>query len=424
MEKSTRMLLDELGIGIQELPGATCCPTKSLIKPLGELEWLVTGACNLALAEEQGLDLLVPCNGCYSSLKTVQTELNLNLALLEMVNSYLFEIGLEYRGSIEIKHLIEVYHSNLEKIRKRILRPFAGMRLAAHYGCHMVRPSSAIYFDDPNRPTKFDEVLTALGARSVDYRTKMLCCGGVLATAGNEDGATALSREKLLEVQGRADALVTLCPSCFMQYDSKQYLMRRSGEPLHVPILYLSELIGLALGFSPKEMGMDMHRVDTEGFLREWSEKYGYLQLLGEDFDLSSLQRCYECGACVDDCPVVKVNLFFEPNKMIGEILSGSLEEVLASEEVWQCLDCYTCYELCPQKFGMNRVFDKLKVLALKRGHVPPGMSASMDMFLKTGALGEPTNVRRKLKLPEHPARGGEELKKLIEKMKEQESEK
>jgi heterodisulfide reductase subunit B/Fe-S-cluster-containing hydrogenase component 2 len=420
------MLLDELNIDIRELPGATYCPTKSLIKPLGELEWFVTGARNLALAEEQGLDLLVPCNGCYSSLKTVQTELNLNPALLEEVNEFLSTVDLEYQGTIEIKHLIEVYYSNLEKIRKKIVKPLTGMRLAVHYGCHMIRPSSAIHFDDPNKPTKFDEILSALGAKSVDYRTKMLCCGGVLATAGNEDGATALSRDKLLEVQSVADAMVTLCPSCFMQYDSKQYLMRRSGEPLNVPILYLSELIGLTLGFSSKEMGMNMHRVDTEEFHQKWDEKYSYLHLLGKDFDLASLQRCYECGACVDDCPVVKVNLFFEPNKMIGEILSGSLEEVLASEEVWQCLDCYTCYELCPQKFGMNKIFDKLKVLALERGYVPPGMSASMDMFLKTGALGEPTNVRRKLKLPEHPERGGEELKKIIEKiekMKKQESE-
>jgi heterodisulfide reductase subunit B/Pyruvate/2-oxoacid:ferredoxin oxidoreductase delta subunit len=420
------MLLDELNISTQELPGATCCPTKTLIKPLGELEWFVTGARNLALAEQQGMDLLVPCNGCYSSLKTVQTELNLNPALLEEVNEILATVDLEYQGSIEIKHLIEVYYSNLEKIRRKIVKPLSGMRLAVHYGCHMIRPSSAIHFDDPNKPTRFDEILTALGAKSVDYRTKMLCCGGVLTTAGNEDAATALSREKLLEVQSTADALVTLCPSCFMQYDSKQYLMRRSGEPLNVPILYLSELIGLTMGLSPKEMGMNMHRVDTEAFLRKWDEKYSYLHQLERDFDLASLQRCYECGACVDDCPVVKVNMFFEPNKMIGEVLSGALEEVLASEEVWQCLDCYTCYELCPQKLGMNKIFEKLKVLALERGHVPSGMSASMDMFLKTGALGEPTTVRKKLKLPEYPERGSDELKRIIEKiekMKKQESE-
>jgi len=121
-----------------------------------------------------------------------------------------------------------------------------------------------------------------------------------------------------------------------------------------------------------------------------------------------------ECAACVNDCPVVKINPEFNPNEIIEKILSGELEEVINSHHIWKCVDCYTCYELCPQKFGMNRVFDKLKHLALEKGKAPRGLSTSIEMFMKEGRLGEPTSVRKKLKLPEPPKSGGEELKKLL----------
>ncbi len=416
MEKSTRLVLSRLGCILHDPDGATCCPTKSIIKPLGDLTWYVTAARNLAIAERAGHDLLIPCNGCYSTLKSVDVELRTNPHLLDKVNRILSSADLEYKGNVKVKHLVEALHDDIgiPKIKQQIIKPFDGVRIAAHCGCHMLRPSSSIFFDDPNKPKKFDALIEALGAKSIEYETRMLCCGGNLNTADEPDEATALARMKLLEVSKKADAISLTCPSCFMQYDSRQYLMQKSGEKLNVPTLYYPELLGLAMGFTPAQLGMEMHRIDAGEFMSKWNAKYNYLKMLRELFDLGSVRRCYECGACVNDCPVVKINPQFNPNEIIGRLLAGELEAVVESHNIWRCIDCYTCYELCPQKFGMNRIFDKLKHMALERGKGPSGYSASIEMFKNGGRLGEPTSVRKKLKLPEPPRSGAEELKKLL----------
>lgn len=425
MEKSTRLVLSKLGCTLHDLEGATCCPTKSIVKPSGDLAWYVTAARNLALAERAEYDLLVPCNGCYSTLKTVEVEMRVNPHLREEVNNVLAYAGLEYRGTIKVKHLVEVLHDEIgiAKIKQQVIKPFDGMKIAAHAGCHMLRPSSSIFFDDPNKPKKFDALIEALGAKSIEYETKMLCCGGNLNTADEPDEATALSRMKLLEVTKKADAISLTCPSCFMQYDSRQYLMQKSGEKLNVPIIYYPEMLGLAIGFSPQELGMDMHRIDAAEFLSKWDSRYSYLMKLREIFDLNAVRKCYECGACVNDCPVVKITPEFNPNEIIGRLLSGELDAVIESHGIWRCVDCYTCYELCPQKMGMNKIFDKLKHLALEKGKSPKGFAASIEMFRKDGRLGEPTSVRKKLKLPEPPKSGAEELRKLLDCLKGEENE-
>ncbi len=416
MEKSTRLVLTALGCEFHDLHGATCCPTKSIIKPIGDMAWYATGARNLALAEKAGHDILVPCNGCYSTLKSVDFELRVNPHLRDEVNSILSSAGLEYRGSVEVKHVVEVLHDEIgtARIKQSVKKPFDGIKIAPHYGCHMLRPSSSIFFDDPNKPKKFDALIEALGAKSIEYDTRMLCCGGNLNAVDEPDDATALARMKLLEVSRKADAISLTCPSCFMQYDSRQYLMQRSGEQLNVPVLYYPELLGLAMGFAPEELGLGMHRIDASEFLSKWESGYKYLRELGEIFDLSSVRRCYECAACVNDCPVVKIKPEFNPNEIIGRLLSGELDAVIESHDIWRCVDCYTCYELCPQKLGMNKIFDKLKAIALEKGKVPKSFSASIEMFMKEGRLGEPTSVRKKLKLPEPPESGKEDLKKLL----------
>lgn len=424
MEKSIRMVLSELGIQVTDLAGTTCCPTKSIARVIGSNHWYLTAARNLALAEMEGLDLLTPCNGCFSSLKAAATDLNMNLHLRDSVNKELARLGLKYTGKVDVKHLVQVLYDEVTpaEIKKRILKPMLGMKIAVHYGCHMVRPSSAIHFDDPNHPTKLDRLIEATDAESVDYTTKMMCCGNDLNTADEPDVAIAMSREKLLETQHIADAMTMVCPACFTQYDSKQYLMQRSGEIINVPIIYFTELLGLALGFSPTDMGMGMHRVETGPFLEKWELRTAYLQDIRNTFDLDMLERCYRCAACVDDCPVVKINPDFEPNRIIGDIIDGKMKEQLSGPDIWRCVSCYTCYELCPQKFGMNRVFETMKNLAYSNQITPEGMGGSIKMLLDTGRLGEPTAMRKKLRLPELPPSGSEDLKKLLQSEEESES--
>ena len=150
-----------------------------------------------------------------------------------------------------------------------------------------------------------------------------------LPTQDSSDAVT-LDREKIIEVQKIADAMM-MCPACFTMFDSKQCLLKKSGEQLHIPMVYFMELMGLVLGFEPVELGMNMHRVETDLFIEKWHERSGHLESARQYFDFADLRRCYECAACIDDCHVTKSIPRFEPNRIIGDILHGKLDEVIRS---------------------------------------------------------------------------------------------
>ena len=153
----------------------------------------------------------------------------------------------------------------------RVVKRLSGMRLAVHYGCHLLRPQPAVRWDDPMQPTKVETLVGALGARVVDYPSKMLCCGGALDRGGARDASLAFARRKLRELtEAKVDALIVTCPSCFQQFDLNQAALQRVGENVNVPVLYLSELVALAYGHAPDEIGLDLHRVSVEPFLSAW----------------------------------------------------------------------------------------------------------------------------------------------------------
>jgi len=419
VEKATRLVLDRLGVEVEDLAGFTCCPEKATISNKSEWEWLVTAARNLAIAEMAGRTLIVPCNGCYSTLKSAYAELTGSQVLLKKVNRALSSIGLSFTGSVGVKHLVEFLHDDItpERIKKQVVHPLRGLRIAPHPGCHMLRPSSAIRFDDPVRPVKFDALIEALAATAVDYPSLMLCCGSGLAFAGEQDDSFAVMRKKLQELRELAtDALTLTCPACFMQFDQRQALLVRRGEKPGLPVFMYTQLLGLALGFSAGDMGLAAHRVDTAPFFAAWKEREHADDIINSLCNLADVRRCYECGACVADCPAAAADERFQPRELIGRFLAGQVDELVNSVLPWLCLECHTCYELCPQKFGMEKVFTALKRLALARGTAPAPIKGGVELFGKTGRLAEPDlRSRKKLGLPDLPGGGGEDLSKLLE---------
>jgi heterodisulfide reductase subunit C len=255
-----------------------------------------------------------------------------------------------------------------------------------------------------------------LGATVVDYETKMDCCGGALDRVGQRQGALAFCRRKLADLTAQnVDGLVVVCPSCFQQFDLNQAALQRQREAFDVPVFYLSELIALAVGRAPEELGLDMHRVPVASFLEKWERRAEDRARIGRDFSVAELQTCADCRACEEDCPVTKVDPDFSPTAIIGEILSGDLEGVIERSELWKCLECFTCYERCHSRLGMAEVFRTLKELAVERERVPEAVRAAYDLFLETGSLGEPReSARRKLGLKDGPPRGREELLRLL----------
>lgn len=273
MEKSLRMVMDILGIDYQDLDGFTCCPEKTLVKNHDEFVWTVTAARNVAVAERQGLNLLSACTGCYSTLRSVSSRLHAYPAEAAKVNEKLSQVDVAFQGKAKIKHIVEVFHDEvgLARLREHVVAPLSGMRIAVHGGCHLVRPSKAIHFDDPFKPTKYDRIIEALGALSIDTATKMLCCGGYLARTAQQDLSLEMAKRKLRDLaENGVDAMTTTCPECFKVYDNFQFMLQRKGETFHVPVLVVSELLGLAFGLPPEELGLQEHKIDCAPFLSRW----------------------------------------------------------------------------------------------------------------------------------------------------------
>ena len=419
IEKASRLAMEQLGIGCHDLDGFTCCPEKTLIKCMDERTWLLTAARNLAVAEAAGRDVITFCNECYAVLHGVAKRLKGDPGLKASVNADLSRVGLHIKDGIEVVHLVELLANKIgyDEIRSRVGTPLRGMRIAVHYGCHMMKPSEETGFDDPLDPSTLDDLVTALGAVSVEYETKLLCCGGALSNVGEQEESIALARKKLLELCGLdVDAIVLTCPACFLQYDQRQYIMIKKGEELNIPILYVPELLALAAGAQSDEIGLEGHRVSTASFVEKLQRNRDRFAAIAEKFDLSLLEMCYNCGACVADCPVAESHPSFDPQAIVGRVLDGDIESLISGPEIWHCLQCHTCYEMCPQRFGMDTAINTLRLLAMESGHMPPGLRSGIKTFQKTGLLGAPDERQRKrLGLGAAPKSGYEQLRILLE---------
>jgi CoB--CoM heterodisulfide reductase subunit B len=275
IEKSTRIVLESFKLPYRDIDGFTCCPEKSLVNNIDHGAFMMTAARNVALVDEKNYDLVSPCTGCVSNLATVQSELKVNPREKDEVNSLLKEVGREFKGTAKLQHLIPFFHDavGVHVIKKRMKRDFTGMKIALHYGCHMIRPSHALKNDDPLNPKKFDNLIRAMGAESLQYPTKMMCCGQGLDRIDEHDVALHFARVKLKELKALgADAMVLCCPSCFLQFDNNQFLMEKEGEKLGIPVIYFTELLGLSMGFTAEELGMTSHRVDCTPFIKKWEQ--------------------------------------------------------------------------------------------------------------------------------------------------------
>jgi heterodisulfide reductase subunit B len=256
---SSRRVLERLGVELVDMPEAGCCGI--YVRQVDELKSLVLAARIWTMAEAVGLDILSPCPGCVGTLKYARDRLNGDGALKERVNAVLTRAGREFEGTRDAKHLLRVLYEDvgLEAIRAAIVRPLHG-RLAAHYGCHLVRPAHEAAFDDPEDPVVLDRLIDITGVRSVEYASKMGCCG--MNVHGNETVRTRLAGQKLLDVQAAgAEALVMACPACYLALGLNQSVAEKAWrQSFDLPVLHLPQLLGLALGFEPEALGMDRNR--------------------------------------------------------------------------------------------------------------------------------------------------------------------
>jgi len=418
IEKSTRAVAEVLGLDIGDVEGLSCCPEKTLAKNMSHEAWLAGAARNLAVAEAAGCDFATPCPGCVGTLAGAQAEMASDRHVLAEVNGLLERVGRAYSGTVQTFHFLDVLWREFgpDGIRRRVVWPLNGLRIAVHYGCHLVRPSTDLGFDHPFNPDKFDQLVEAIGAESIEYRTKMLCCGGLLLRVNEQETAHDMARLKLVELteQG-ADALVTYCPSCILQYDNVQFMLQRRGENMNVPVLCYSELLGLALGLEPEALGLSEHRVDVGPFLEALKAASAPAE---GPWDQALLRKCAECGACVADCPVAQTDLDYDPNRLVRLLASRrveDVEQVLSSSDLWKCIECYACWELCPQRYSMLDIFRAAKHLAIERKLAPPGFADAAKALVQKGRLAQVSAVHRKwLGLPPVEESGDREWVDLL----------
>ncbi len=263
--KSTMEVANALNIELKILEEASCCGASHL-QDFDPFLSHVLNARNICYGEKLGLDIVTICNTCQLNLSMTKDALDNSIELKAKVNAKLKEVGLEYKGTSKIKHFLYALRDDLgyEKITKNVKKPLSDFNIAPFYGCHNIRPSKiqnkSNINENPYVPTSLDELIVALGGKSVDYSHKNRCCGFHVDLQAPETSKRLMGNALLDAKDNSADMVVTPCPLCHLVFDVQQKGAGKvAGRDIDLPILHMPQMVGLALGIEPKKLGLNHH---------------------------------------------------------------------------------------------------------------------------------------------------------------------
>ncbi len=271
--QSTMKVVERIGIEVEELTSFNCCGAGVIGEADPDLAYTLN-ARTLATAEALHLDIMTVCGTCQGTLGAANQALQKDEALRERINLKLKEsTGLSYNGTVTVKHLqwILVKDFGLDALKKFITHPLTDISIAAFYGCYILRPDTSAQFDDWENPTSLENLIKTMGAFPVAYDGRTKCCGFPVFLE-KEEIAISLTEKRVGEArQCGSDAMVTPCPLCHMSLDFNQEKAEKlhqeqeggAHHKLEMPILHLPQLLGLAMGFTPEELGMKRHLVPS-----------------------------------------------------------------------------------------------------------------------------------------------------------------
>jgi succinate dehydrogenase / fumarate reductase, cytochrome b subunit len=265
LDMATRWVCRALDLELVEFPKFSCCGS-GFIDEANEVLNVAINARNIAIAEAAGLDLLTICSTCQGMLSLAKLRMQ-DPQVRAKVDAALRPLGIDYRGTAKVTHLLRVLVEDvgLDAIRAKVRRPLAGLKVGAFYGCHLLRPSDEIRWESPEEPHAFEDLLAALGATPVLYRGRVMCCGFPVQFVKAETAGRVAGRQILDAKAHGADAMATPCPLCHISLDAYQGpAAKLVGQPLDMPVFHLPQLVALAFGASPDELGLDRHLVPTE----------------------------------------------------------------------------------------------------------------------------------------------------------------
>jgi heterodisulfide reductase subunit B2 len=246
---------EKLGIKLKELEDWNCCGATAYFHVDELLAYTLT-ARNLAMAEKAGDVVVAPCSACYKNMYFTNKHLHEDPDLAEHINDALAEDNLTATGKMSVKHLIDVFSQDVgpAEIKSKVVYPLKGLRVAAYYGCQILRPKKD--HEDVEQPQYFEDLMAAIGADPVDFPLKLTCCGGSLLIS-SRPAAYSMIRNLLYDAQrAQADVIATACPLCQVNLECyQQQVNQEFGTNFSIPVVYFTQLIGLALGVTPKKLG-------------------------------------------------------------------------------------------------------------------------------------------------------------------------
>ena len=274
-EISARKVAQKLDLELVDEPGFQCCGFP--VKSLSVKEALVLAARNLALAEKLGLPIVTLCSACAGTLGEAAHTLDHDADLRQEVNAALAPLDLEYAPGQQVFHFIRylIQEVGWERMEQAVTTPLEGFQFTPHYGCHYLKPSEILDgFDDPLRPTTLHRLIELTGARAVDDGTGPGCCGGGLL-GSEEDLANSLTADRLLAAQNcGVDGVALICPFCNVMLEGQQKKIAKTMHPdLKMPVFFYPQLLGLALGFTPDELGFKLNRIKNKKLIQTFEEE-------------------------------------------------------------------------------------------------------------------------------------------------------
>ncbi len=276
LEASVREIMPKLGIELSDMSNTSCCGFPAF-SSISQEAWIYLTARNLAVAEHMGYPVLPLCNGCHLSFIETKHYLAEDEVLKNKIDEKLAKEDLSYTGDVEIVHLLELLHNVIgsEKIRASVSNPLEDLSIAAHPGCHVIRPSELQKVDNAEDPQKLDDLIKAIGAETFDYPEKIDCCGSQLAVSSGRS-TLKIAGEKLQKIKSYGfDGVTTTCPFCFKMYDARQrpIMGTMRDRSLTIPIFYYTQLLGLSMGIEPERLGLMMNRSPVDEIIKQILEK-------------------------------------------------------------------------------------------------------------------------------------------------------
>ena len=268
MHQSTLAVADALDIELVEPKGWTCCGATAAHQTDRVLAASLSVA-NLVKVKNMGMDMVANCAACYNRMKMANHEVVQNDDIRKSVAD---AVGIDYDGSVNVRHFIEILMQDigLDKIKESVKNSMDGLKVACYYGCLLVRPFEVTKFDDPENPTSLDRMVEAMGAESLEWSHKLECCGGGLSMSRTDVVVKLTDSILSMAKAAGADCIAVSCPMCQINLDLRQQDIEKTlSKKYDMPILYMTQLLGLCLDIAPAKLGLDKLMVSADTSIKK-----------------------------------------------------------------------------------------------------------------------------------------------------------